>query len=90
MVFSASNPMAPFSPRISKIDRLMPTVSETEQISNRRNSPLKTRDEISDGGQCGDVPTRMLQAYALKALLHFHYHTLIATMDADGHLRNMF
>jgi hypothetical protein len=58
-VFSASNPMAPFSPKISKIDRLMPIVSETEQISNRRNSPSKTRAEISDSGQCGDVPTRM-------------------------------
>jgi hypothetical protein len=31
-----------------------------------------------------------LQAYALKALLHYHYHKLIATIDADGHLLNMF
>jgi hypothetical protein len=40
-VFSASSPTAPFSPKISKIDRLMPLVIETEQISNRRNSLLK-------------------------------------------------
>jgi hypothetical protein len=40
-VFSASTPTAPFSPKISKIDRLMPLVSETEQISNRQNSLLK-------------------------------------------------
>jgi hypothetical protein len=32
----------------------------------------------------------VLQAYALKAVMHYHYHTLIATMDADGHLLNMF
>jgi hypothetical protein len=30
-----------------------------------------------------------LQAYALKALLHYHYHKLIATIDADGHLLNI-
>ena len=32
----------------------------------------------------------VLQAYALKAVLHYHYHTLIATMNAEGHLLNMF
>jgi Domain of unknown function (DUF4070) len=32
----------------------------------------------------------VLQAYALKAVLHYHYHTLIETIDADGHLLNMF
>jgi len=32
----------------------------------------------------------VLQAYGLKALLHYHYHTLIAITDADGHLLNMF
>ena len=32
----------------------------------------------------------VLQAYALKALLHYHYHKLIATIDADGHLLNIF
>jgi hypothetical protein len=32
----------------------------------------------------------VLQAYALKAVMHYHYHTLIATIDADGHLLNMF
>jgi hypothetical protein len=32
----------------------------------------------------------VLQAYALKAVMHYHYHKLIATMDADGHLLNMF
>ncbi len=35
-VFSAT---APFSPMISKVDRLMLIVSETEQISKRRNPP---------------------------------------------------
>jgi hypothetical protein len=37
MVFSASNLMARFSPKISKIDRLMPMLGETEQISSRGN-----------------------------------------------------
>jgi hypothetical protein len=32
----------------------------------------------------------VLQAYALKAVMHYHYHKLIATIDADGHLLNMF
>ena len=32
-VFSASNLMTPFSLKISKIDRLMPIVGETEKIS---------------------------------------------------------
>jgi hypothetical protein len=32
----------------------------------------------------------VLQAYALKAVLHYHYHKLIATIDADGHLLNIF
>jgi hypothetical protein len=26
----------------------------------------------------------------LKAALHYHYHRLIATIDADGHLLNIF
>ncbi len=32
----------------------------------------------------------VLQAYALKAVMHYHYHKLIAVMGADGHLVNMF
>jgi hypothetical protein len=32
----------------------------------------------------------VLQAYALKTVLHYHYHKLIATIDADGHLLNIF
>jgi hypothetical protein len=32
----------------------------------------------------------VLQAYALNALFHYHYHKLIATIDADGHLLNIF
>jgi hypothetical protein len=32
----------------------------------------------------------VLQAYALKAVLHYHYHKLIAAIDADGHLLNIF
>ena len=32
----------------------------------------------------------VLQAYALKSVAHYHYHTLIAGMTADGHLLNMF
>ena len=32
-----------------KIDRLMPIVAETEQIADRRNSPLNSRPQISDG-----------------------------------------
>jgi hypothetical protein len=35
--------------RMSKINRLMPTVAETERIPNRRNSRLKSRSRISDG-----------------------------------------
>jgi hypothetical protein len=38
------------APRTSKkIDRLAPIVGETEQVLNRRNSPLNSRAEISDG-----------------------------------------
>ncbi len=32
----------------------------------------------------------VLQAYALKAVMHYHYHKLISVMGADGHLLNMF
>ncbi|MGH6838310.1 MAG: B12-binding domain-containing radical SAM protein [Methylocella sp.] len=32
----------------------------------------------------------VLQAYALKALFHYHYHKLIAAIDADGHMLNIF
>ena len=32
----------------------------------------------------------VLQAYALKAVMHYHYHKLISVMGADGHLVNMF
>jgi hypothetical protein len=32
----------------------------------------------------------VLQAYALKAILHYHYHKLITAIDADGHLLNIF
>jgi radical SAM superfamily enzyme YgiQ (UPF0313 family) len=32
----------------------------------------------------------VLQAYALKAAMHYHYHRLISAMGADGHLVNMF
>jgi radical SAM superfamily enzyme YgiQ (UPF0313 family) len=32
----------------------------------------------------------VLQAYALKAAMHYHYHKLISVMGADGHLLNMF
>jgi len=52
-VFSASNPMARFSPKISKIDRLKPIVSEIEQISDRGNSLLKSRAGFSDGSGGG-------------------------------------
>jgi hypothetical protein len=50
-LFSASNPMAPFSPKISKIDGLMPIVSETEEILHRGKSLLKDqqRDSVMDG-----------------------------------------
>jgi hypothetical protein len=45
----ASKPIAPLSPRLLKIDRSMPIVAETEQIPNRRQSPLNSRAQISDG-----------------------------------------
>lgn len=33
----------------------------------------------------------VLQAYALKSVAHYHYHTLVASMSAgEGHLVNMF
>jgi hypothetical protein len=38
-----------FFREMSKIDRSMPIVAETQQILNRRNSPLNSRAEISDG-----------------------------------------
>jgi hypothetical protein len=39
----------PFSREISKIHPSMPIAAETEQIADRRNSPLKSRAQISDG-----------------------------------------
>ena len=32
----------------------------------------------------------VLQAYAIKSIAHYHYHTLINGMTVDGHLLNMF
>jgi radical SAM superfamily enzyme YgiQ (UPF0313 family) len=32
----------------------------------------------------------VLQAYALKAILHYHYHKLIEAIDDEGHLLNIF
>jgi len=52
-VFYASNLMTPLSLKISKIDRLMPIAGETEEISNRRNLPFKSRAEFSDGSGGG-------------------------------------
>jgi hypothetical protein len=34
---------------VKKTDRSIPIVSETEQIGDCRNSPLKSRAQISDG-----------------------------------------
>jgi hypothetical protein len=48
-VFYASNLMMPFSLKISKIGRLTPIVGETEEISDCRNLPFKSRAEFSDG-----------------------------------------
>jgi hypothetical protein len=39
----------PASSKTQKIDRLMSIVAETEQTPNRRNCPLKSRAEFSDG-----------------------------------------
>jgi hypothetical protein len=36
-------------PGLTKIDRLMPIVAETEQIPNRPNFPLKSKAQIFDG-----------------------------------------
>jgi hypothetical protein len=43
------DPVASLSAETSKIDRSTPIVAETEQIPNRRNSPLNSRAQISDG-----------------------------------------
>jgi len=34
----------------------------------------------------------VVQAYAIKFVMHYHYHRLVSTMgrNADGHLVNMF
>jgi len=45
----AAKPPTPFSSENSKIDRSMPIVVETKQISDRRNFPSKSKAEISDG-----------------------------------------
>jgi hypothetical protein len=45
--------------KYQRIDQSMPIVAETDQITNRRNSLLKSRVQISDGsvrrffGACG-------------------------------------
>jgi hypothetical protein len=52
-LFYASNLMTPFPLKISKNDRLMAIVGETEDISNRRDLPFKSRAEFSDGSGDG-------------------------------------
>jgi hypothetical protein len=47
-LFSAK-PIMPLSPQNLKFDRSVPIVAETEQIPKRRNSPLNSRAQISDG-----------------------------------------
>jgi hypothetical protein len=44
----------PFSRDFLEIGRLIPKVAETEQISNRRNSPLNSRAKVPNGsgGRC--------------------------------------
>jgi hypothetical protein len=32
----------------------------------------------------------VVQAYAIKLVMHYHYHRLISNMSSDGHLLNMF
>jgi hypothetical protein len=47
-LFSAK-PIMPLSPQNLKFNRSAPIVLETERISERRNSCLKSRAQISDG-----------------------------------------
>jgi hypothetical protein len=42
-------------PGLTKIDRLMPIVSETEQIPPRPNFPLKSKARIFDGSGDGSL-----------------------------------
>jgi hypothetical protein len=48
-IFFFAKPARLFSLETSKIDRLMPIVSETRKIADRRNPPLNSRAQISDG-----------------------------------------
>jgi hypothetical protein len=43
--------MTPLSPQFLKIDRSTPIVGETEEISDCRNLPFKSRAEFSDGSR---------------------------------------
>jgi hypothetical protein len=54
-LFSSKQTM-PFSLKTSKIDQSVPIVVETEQISDRQNSPLKSRAEVFDGLSGGPLP----------------------------------
>jgi hypothetical protein len=46
-----TKPMTSFPLEISKIGRSMPIVAETEQIADRRNSPLNSRAQFFDGSE---------------------------------------
>jgi hypothetical protein len=48
MVFSV-NSIALHAPKISQIDQSIPIVGETDEISNRQNSLLKSKAQIPNG-----------------------------------------
>jgi hypothetical protein len=54
--------MAQLWREIQKIDQSMPIVVETEQIQHPRNSPLKSRAQISGGSE--------IRSFALRKKLH--------------------
>jgi len=48
-VLFVAKPMTRYLAGVLKIGRSMAIVAETERIPNRRNSPLNSRAQISDG-----------------------------------------
>jgi hypothetical protein len=55
-VFFASGSELGSLPGLTKIDRLMPIVADTEQIPNRPNFRLKSKAQIFDGSGDGSLP----------------------------------
>jgi hypothetical protein len=63
-----------------KIDGSIPIVAETEQIADRRNSPLNSRSQISDGSgaRCSAAHGKICAEKSVR------YHDLKSSSGSEG------